>query len=315
MDALAPVAVVTDTAAALPSRLLEEYGIEVVRFWVQMGEESFVSGEGIDPEGFFARLRRNPDLQVSTSVPAVSKFVEVYERVAQRAKAIVSVHVAGKQSATVATATLAAHESPVPVVVIDSETTAMGEGFVALQAARAALAGGSLEEVVVEAQSVVNNVGLIALLESVSYALKGGRLKSAAGRVGSLLNIQPLIRVQRNHVGVTGQARRRSKGLESLMDKIAYEAREDPTHLTVHYAEDEAEGQRLLEALKARVNLVESHLTRVPVELGVHAGPGSIGVAFYVERESLGLAEQLERIREQAKQAILSRLPGRDRES
>ncbi len=303
------IAIVTDSAASIPADLLGRYGIEVVPYWVHIGNESFISGETIDPATFFKKLRADPEVEVHTGVPAVGKFIETYEKLSAWAEHIVSIHVAGKQSATCNAAELAQNDSPVPVTVIDTETTAMAEGFVVLEAARAAARGGSLEEIVARARAVIPNVGLIALLESVTYALKGGRLSSAAGRIGSLLHIQPLIRVGANRVSVVGQARRRSKGLETLIDRTISEAREDPIHLTVHYAEDEAEGRSLLESLEAQVNCVESFLTRVPVELGVHSGPGSIGVAYYVEREETGLVQQLERLGTQAKEAIRARLP------
>ncbi len=284
METKRSVAIVTDSASGIPAELISQYGIQVVPYWVHMGEESFVSGVSMEPVEFFRRLRATPELEVHTGVPALAKFIDTYQDVAKWAESIVSIHVAGKQSGTVNAAELAQQTSPVPVVVLDTETTAMAEGFVVLEAARVAAAGGTLDQVVARAKSVIPNVNLVALLESVSYALKGGRLSIAAGRVGAMLNIQPLIRVQGNKVGLMGQVRRRSKGLETLIKRTIEDVQENPVHLTVHYAEDEKEGQSLLETLKDRLNCVESYLTHVPVELGVHSGPGSIGVAYYVER-------------------------------
>lgn len=313
MEPTASVAIVTDSAAGIPQELISQYAIHVVPYWVHMGSESFISGVTMEPVEFFQRLRSAPELEVHTGVPAVAKFIDTYQSAASWAKSIVSIHVAGKQSGTVNAAELAKQTCPIPVVVLDTETTAMAEGFVVLEAARVAAAGGTLEQVVAKARSIIPNANLVALLESVSYALKGGRLSSAAGKVGSLLSIQPLIRVQGNRVSLMGQARRRSKGLDTLIEKTIEDAKEDALHLTVHYAEDEEEGRGLLETLKGRLNCVESYLTRVPVELGVHAGPGSIGVAYYVERETVGLVQQLEqqlgRFGAQAKEAIRSRLP------
>lgn len=320
MESEVSVAIVTDSAAGIPTELLQQLSIEVVPYWVHMGRESYISGLTMDPPTFFARLRADPELEVHTGVPAVAKFQDIYQRLATKAKGIVSIHLAGKQSGTCSAAEVAGQSCSVPVVVIDTGTTAMAEGFVAVEAAREAAKGATLEQVVAKARSIVPNVGLLALLESVSYALKGGRLSSAAGKVGSLLKIQPLVKVEGNRVSVSGQVRRRSKGIEALIGRTVDEVRDDPTHLTVHYAEDESEGQGLLAALKARINCVESYLTRVPVELGVHAGPGSIGVAYYVERESVGLVQQIEQQLERlgaqakelgthAKEAIRSRMP------
>lgn len=283
MEKLGPVAVVTDSAAGLPPTLIEQCRISVANFWVRVGERSYIDGVDLLPEAFYPLLRaqRNPD--VGTSVPAPETFETLYRQAATWAKAIVSVHVAGRQSGTCNAARLAAEASPVPVIVIDSGTTAMAEGFVALEAARAALQGHTLDEVAAHAQRAAKNMGLVALLESISYAVKGGRLASAARLVGNLLAIQPLIRVQENQLGIVGQVRRRASGLKQLCERIAERAGSAPVHLTVHYSEDEQEGQALLEELKRRMNCVEGYLTRVPVALGVHAGPGAIGVAYYVE--------------------------------
>jgi len=307
------VAVVTDSAAGLPAALLERYNIAVVPFWVHMGKESYLSGETLDAPTFFRRLRADPELEVHTSVPGIAKFVEIYRRLATKAQGIVSIHITAKQSGTCSAAEVAAGESPVPVVVVDTGTTAMAQGFTVLAAARAAEEGHSLEQVVARARAAIPNTGVTALLESVTYVLKGGRLSAAAGRVGSMLRIQPLIRVKDNKLSLVGQARKRSKGIEALIARTVDELHGDPAHITVHFAEDEDEGQRLLDSLRSRINCVESYLMRIPIELGVHAGPGSVGVAYHVERDNTGLVQQfeqrLEHIGTQAKEAIRSRLP------
>ncbi|MCD6284379.1 MAG: DegV family protein [Anaerolineae bacterium] len=313
MTSTTSVAVVTDSAAGLPAALLERYNIAVVPFWVHMGKESYLSGETLDAPTFFRRLRADPELEVHTGVPGIAKFVEIYRRLATKAQSIVSIHITAKQSGTCSAAEVAAGESPIPVVVVDTGTTAMAEGFTVLVAARAAEEGHSLEQVVARARAAIPNTGVTALLESVTYVLKGGRLSAAAGRVGSMLRIQPLIRVKDNKVSLVGQARKRSKGIEALIARTVDELRGDPAHITVHFAEDEDEGQRLLDSLRSRINCVESYLMRIPIELGVHAGPGSVGVAYHVERDNIGLVQQLEQrlehIGTQAKEAIRSRLP------
>ncbi len=306
------IAVVTDSAAGLPPELIQSYSIEVIPFWVRLGGDTYQDGVEIQPDELFQRLRRQAEPDASTSVPSVAAFFETYERLAQWAEGIVSIHVAGRQSGTCNTAKLAGRECSVPVRVVDTGTTAMGEGFVVLEAARTALSGATLDDVVARALSVVENAGLIALLESVDYAVRGGRLSSAARAVGSLLNIQPLVRVKGNKVGLMGQVRRRSKGLRQLLDKLAAEIGDFPSHVTVHYTEDRAEGSSLLEEIRDRFNCVESYLTYAPAALGIHAGPGAVGVAYYVERESSGLAQQIEKLTGYARDALGLREAGGD---
>lgn len=306
------VAIVTDSAASIPLALRERYRIEVVPYWANMGSDSYRSGVDLLPDAFFERLRAFPDLVVSTGVPAISTFVEAYRRQAEWAEHIVSIHLAGKQSATCNTAEIAGRESPIPVTVVDTQTTAMGEGFVVLEAARAAAEGASLETVVEKARDTASNAGVIALLETINYVFKGGRLSSAMHKVGNLIKVRPIIRVQGNRVSLVGQARRRSKGVTALIEKVVSEVADAPTHLAVHYAEDAEEGARVLDKLKQMVNCIESYLLRVPIELGVHAGPGSIGVAYYAEKEpstSIPPMEKLSEYAKDAKNALLSRVP------
>ena len=306
------VAIVTDSASSIPEALREQYRIEVVPYWVNMGADSYRSGIDLLPDAFFQHLRAHPELEISTGVPAISTFLDAYQRQAQWAKHIVSIHLAGKQSATCNTAEIAGRESPVPVTVVDTQTTAMGEGFIVLEAARAAAAGASPETIVEKARAAASNAGVIALLETLRYVFKGGRLSGAMRKVGSLIKVRPLIRVHGNRVSLVGQARRRSKGITALVEKVVAEVSDAPTHLAVHYAEDAAEGARVLEKLKQLVNCVESHLLRVPIELGVHAGPGSIGVAYYAERQPSSFTPPMEKLTEYArgaKNALLARVP------
>jgi len=306
------IAVVTDSAANIPEALRRQYHIEVVPIWVNMDKVSYRSGVDVSPEAFYTQLRANPDIEVSTSVPALPVFLEVYQKQAQWASGIVAVHVAGKQSGTCNLAEIAGRESPVPVAVVDSQTTAMAQGFVALAAARAAAEGATLEEAASHARAAVPNAGVVALLETVDYAFRGGRLSNAASTVGSLLKISPLIRVQNNRVSLIGQARRRSKGIAAVMEKVVDEVEDNPVHLAVHYAEDETEGKYVLEELKKLLRCVETHLLRVPIELGVHTGPGSLGVAYCIERQLSGISQQLGKLSgyaRGAKDAILSRVP------
>ncbi len=283
VQALSPVAVVTDSAAGIPMDMRAHYGIEVIPYWVRVGEQTYRDELDITPAELFKVLRAQPTAEAGTSIPTVAAFLDVYQRVASWAKAVVSVHVAGKQSGTCNAAQLAAEASPIPVAVVDTGTTAMAEGWVAIEAARAAQQGGGFADVVRRAQEVVSRVQLTALLEGVTYAVRGGRLASAARLVGNLLNIQPLIRVRNNSLSIWGQVRSRSKGINQLTSRLVEEIGTAPTHLVVHYTEDEAESRSVLETLKQRLNCVESYLTYVPVALGVHAGPGAIGIATYVE--------------------------------
>ena len=284
MNKFSPVAVVTDSATGLPAALTTQYRIGVVPLKIHLGGQSYLAGT-LSADTFYQLLRDPASLPASTGAPAVGSFLSVYERVAEWANAVVSVHLAGERSGTCNAARLAAERASLPVRVIDTGSTAMAEGFVALEAARAAMDFLPLEAVVARARAVVPRVELLALLESVDYAVRGGRLASAARLMNSVLKIQPVVSVKNNQLGLLAQSRHRSKGLRNLVAKLKARVGERPLHLAVHYMEDKAEGNKLLATLQEQFNCVESFLARVPLALGVHAGPGAIGIGYYAEGE------------------------------
>ncbi len=174
------VAVVTDSAANLSRQLAEEWDIEVIPLWIQMDDESLRDGVDIQPLEFFRRLTEKP-YRLRTSQPPLGEFLQVYQRLKERAQAIISIHVTSRYSGTFQAARAAAAELvPFPIEVVDSGTLAMAQGFVVLAAAQAAAAGASLAEVVRRAKGAISKVDLVATLETLEYVVRGGRLAWAA---------------------------------------------------------------------------------------------------------------------------------------
>ncbi len=276
------VAVVTDSGANLPHELVEQYDIEVIPLWVRIEEESYRDGVDIQPLEFFRRLRERVR-QVGTSQPSLGEFLECYQRVKETAESIVSIHVTSRYSGVFAAAQAAAAEmTPFPIAVVDTGTISMGQGFAVLAAARASQAGASLKEALERVQAVVPRVDLIAALESLEYAVRGGRLAWAARLVDNLLRVKPLVRVRSNDIGLIGQARTRAKAAHQLLDELAERAGDAPLHVAVLYSDAVDEALRIKDEITARFRCVEVYVEAVTPVLGVHAGPGAMGLAFYV---------------------------------
>jgi len=276
------VVVVTDSGANLPASLREQYGIEVVPLWVQIEDQFYRDGIDIQPPEFFRRLRERVR-RVGTSQPSMGEFLELYRSLQDRADAIVSVHLAGRYSGIIAAARAAAEElAPFPIEIIDSGSIAMAQGFAVLVAARAAEAGASLKEVVQRVRAVLPGIDLIAVVETLEYAVRGGRLAWAARLVNSLIRVLPLVRVRNNEVSIIGQARTRTKAIRRLLDELADRVGDAPLHVAILYSEAVDEAQRLKEEIEARFHCVEIHMEVVAPVLGVHAGPGALGLAYYV---------------------------------
>jgi len=277
------VIVATDSGANLPRPLAQQLGVEIIPLWIQMNDESYRDGVDIQPLEFFQRLKERVQ-RLQTSQPSLGEFLEFYRRLQEKARSIVSIHVTSRYSGVFQAARAAAEElAPYPIEVVDSGTIAMAQGFVVLAAARAAAAGASLAEVVERARSAIPKVDLIAALETLEYAVRGGRLAWAARMVGNLLQVKPLVRVATNDVGLFGQARSRAKAIRQLLDTLAQRVGDASVHIAILHTGAVEEAQRLKEEILARFRCVEVYIEPVTPVLGVHAGPGALGLAYYVE--------------------------------
>lgn len=277
------VAVVTDSAANLSRQVAEKWNVEIIPLWIQMDNESLRDGVDIQPLEFFRRLTEKT-YRLRTSQPPLGEFLQVYQRLKEKAQAIVSIHVTSRYSGTFQAARAAAAElAPFPIEVIDSGSIAMAQGFVVLAAARAAAAGASLAEVVQRAKEAISRVDLVATLETLEYVVQGGRLAWAARLVGNLLRTKPLVQVRENNVSLIGQARTRAQAVRKLLDTLAERVGDAQVRIAILHTGMVEEAMRLREEIAARFKCVEVLIEPVTPVLGVHAGPGALGLACYVE--------------------------------
>lgn len=274
------VKVVTDSTADLPNDVAERLGITVVPQNVHFGTETFKDNVTITPDEFYARLIASKELP-KTSQASPGDFKEVYDRVGDGADGVVSVHVAAKLSGTYNSALQAAEltTAACPIEIIDTEQASMGEGLVAIAAAEAANGGASVEEVAEIARNAAGRARCIALLETLEFLQKGGRIGKAQAMLGSILQIKPMIIVQDGEVHELGKARTFPKGLAKLRETVLGMGPADA--LAVIYSTTPEAAQAFADSMSDILPAGASpYLCRFGPALGVHTGPGSIGVAL-----------------------------------
>jgi DegV family protein with EDD domain len=280
------VRVVTDSTADLPPEVVRELAITVVPLLVLFGDEVYRDGVDLTNEEFFKRLTTSPVLP-TTSQPSVGAFQETYRELAATADQIVSIHISAWASGTCDSALQAASSlggSP-RVEVVDSRTTSMGLGFQVIAAARAAQAGASMEEVAAAARSVGGRHHLLALLETLEYLRRGGRIGRAQAFLGSILNLKPLLTFRDGVVHPVARVRTRARALEELLrHSLAYGDLED---VAVIHGTTPEDADMLARRVRERLPQVPIHVGRLGPVLGVHGGPGIIGMVV-VEAEKAG---------------------------
>jgi len=271
------VKIVTDSTCDIPPQLLKELGITVVPIYVVFGEESYRDGIDMGVDEFFRRLSLN-GVHPTTSVPSPKDFADVYNRLAKETDQIVSIHLTARESGTYNCAMLGKElvEKKCRIEVLDSKTISMSLGLVVLAAAREAQAGASLEQVVETAQRIIPRVHLMILVDTLKYVVRGGRMGRAPGLIGSVLRVRPLLTLKEGHLSPVGVARTKAKAVERLYSfaKGFPKAKE----VSVAYTTDHEEASAMLERVKALFPDAASYLARVGPSLGVHAGPGALGV-------------------------------------
>ncbi len=275
------VAVVVDSTSDIPENTRQELGITEVPLLIMFGSEQFRDGIDISNDEFYARLAEG-NVHPTTSQPSAGDFVEVYERLAKDHEGIVSIHLGGKLSGTVRSAQQAADMVPgVPIRVIDSGSVSMGMGFLGIEAAQMARAGKSIDEIAMALETMVPRIVLWAVLDSLKYLERGGRIGKGRALLGTLLNVKPMIYI-RGEV-LPGERVRTHKKAIARMEELA-SAEAPYKHLAVLYSTGPQYAEELADRLGTihpRAQIVVSQLTGV---IGVHGGPGVLGVTGIKER-------------------------------
>ncbi len=278
------VRVVTDSTANLPKELAASLQIHVVPLRVLFGNEAFADGIDLTDEEFYQRLREAKVLP-RTSQPSAGEFAEVYRRLAREGASIISIHISGKLSGTVASAEAARLMLPeAEITVLDTLSVSMGLGLLALRAAQAAQEGRPHGEIVEVVSQLSPRVRVMFVVDTLEYLQRGGRIGGAAALVGSLLSLKPILAVRDGRVEPLERVRTKAKAVERMLALMAEEVPAGARlHAAVLHGQAPAEATALAERLKVRFQPVEVFTGEVGPVLATHAGPGVLGVAFYCE--------------------------------
>jgi DegV family protein with EDD domain len=277
------VLVVTDSSATVPADQVQELGIRVVPILLNMSGQTYRDGIDITPDEVYRWLRTNKHLP-TTAAPSAGDFLRVYASAADEASGIVSIHLPQSLSATYGVAATSSQlVDGIPIRLVDSQSVAMGQGFVVLEAARAAAAGADLDSVVARAEQVARKVHVLATLDTLEYLHRGGRIGGAASFLGTMLQIKPIVYVAEGTVSAFAKPRTKSRAVQLMLDEIARRADSLPLHVAILQADVPDEAQELRRMVAERFNCVELYITEFTPVMGVHAGSGVLGVAFYAE--------------------------------
>lgn len=279
------VRIVTDSTSDLPAEICRELDITVVPLTVMFGEEGYRDGVDLSADEFYRKLIESDRLP-TTSQPSAGVFAEAYREVAKETDEILSIHISGKLSQTYNSARLAASEieGGSKVEVMDSLQVSLGLGTMVITAARAARDGASMEDLKQMVTGMIPGTRTLALLETLEYLAKGGRIGKVQAYLGnslrplSIFKVIPIVEVRNGEAHPFERVRTRRKGLDRLIAEA--EGESGIKMAGVAYSTNREEAESVLERLRPLVSAENLVMSRFGPVLGTHLGPGALGLGF-----------------------------------
>lgn len=271
-----PVRIVTDSTSDIPREIADDLNITVIPLTIAFGEQSYRDGLDLSADDFYARLTTTKDLP-TTSQPPPALFQHAYEHLVTQGE-VVSVHLSQKFSGTVEAARNAARQvAPDRITVVDSGSVSMGLGLCAIAAARLARDGADRATCAAAAEAASKKLHVAVAFESLEYLRRGGRIGRAKAFLGGLMRLKPILTVKDGESAPLTRVRSRAKALDELF-KLAITIDNVAEAVILHTTTPD-DASALAERVRAQLPGVTVHLGRFGPVLGVHGGPGMLGIA------------------------------------
>lgn len=269
-----PVIVVTDSSARLPAGDVQRWGIRVVPLHVLVDGCDLLDGADDMPADLYQRT-------ASTAGASPAELTAAYRAALDDSggDGVVAVHISAELSSTLGSAEHAAAQFGGRVAVVDSRSAAMGTGFVALAAARTAHAHASLADVVAQAGAAVPKVHAFIVVQRLEHLRRSGRIGAAASWLGTALALKPLLRIDNGRLVLAQRVRTSSKAIAAMVEQVIEVVGESRAALAVHHVDDPGAAADLAATLSAALPACgPAIVTDLGPVLGVHLGPGAVGV-------------------------------------
>lgn len=281
------VTVVTDSCASIPETLRDDLKINWVAYYIHRGEEVLRDLVTIQREEFL-KWMETARILPKTASPGPGDYFEMYERLAgQGAREIVSLHMTSKgsgayQAACVAQSMASETMPDVRIEVVDTRNVSLCQGWMVIEAARAAMAGKSLDHILALIRRMIPVARMIQTADTLKYLYMGGRIGRAQHMVGTLLNIKPLIGMEDGVIVALGKARSRLSAYKMMAEMIERAVGwKGKIKIAYVHAGALAEVEKLRALVEERIMCVETLVGELSPALAVHTGPGTAGLCYY----------------------------------
>ncbi|AQU03503.1 MAG: degV family protein [Dehalococcoides mccartyi] len=282
------VKIVTDSTVDLLPETIKELGITVVPVYVMSGNKTYRDGLDISQTEIYNRMLEGE--QFTTSQPTPADFANAYKTLSKETDQIVSLIMGAKLSGTYNSALQGRElaQSSSNIELIDTKATSGALGLLATQAAEMAKMGESAGSIVNSIKSYIPQVHIWALLDTIKYVLKSGRLSSASNLISGVLSIRPMLTLRDGSLWPASIHRTRNKGIEKLTELVKNNRNLEAVQIV--QSVDLAEAHGIKEKLADFIDQSKIHISQLGPALGVHGGPGTLVVAIREKLSGIGTA-------------------------
>lgn len=280
------VKLVVDSASDISKREADELGIHMISMSIQFGDKTYMDGVDLSGKDFFEKLIESDELPTTSQIN-MFQFEECFLELTKDGSDVVAITLSSKLSGTYAGAVSAAGSFPGKVFVVDSLNASLGERILIQYAVRLLRDGASAEEMVEKLNEAKGRIKLMALLGTLEYLQKGGRISAVTAMSGAILQIKPVIAIMDGEVKMVGKAMGSKKGNNLLTQLIEKSGGIDfkMPYATAYSGMDDSLLQKYI---KDSSSIWKDEMDQIPSycigsTIGTHVGPGAIAVAFFAK--------------------------------
>lgn len=277
------IAILTDSGADIPSEVLDDLDVHIVPILINFGEQSYIDKISMTPDQFYKELEVN-EQHPTTSQPSFGDFNRQYQFINTHYESIIAIHIPKAVSGTLnASASAAKRVYNRPVSIVDSLSSTTGLGLIVTYAAEAAKAGFTHNQILRAVQGVIPKTKMFAALVDLDFTVRGGRVSASKKRMVDALRLTPVISHNADgSIKVAGVLPGRKQLARKMASFVVKRVDSSKTYRIVVMHCNQVEEAKVLKGLleKALPNIESCRLTTCGAALGVHAGPGAIGVAL-----------------------------------
>lgn len=275
------IKLVVDSTSDLTDDIVEKYDIRVVPLTVNFENESFLDKVELTTGQFLEKLKKAEKLPTTSQV-SPGEFVNVFKEILDEGNEILGIFIANELSGTTESAFMAKEIiGSDKIHIIDSRTVTLGAASLILEAARLIEKNLQIEEIEKQILEYTKKVKFAAIVDTLKYLEKGGRLSKKQAIIGSILNVKPIINVENGVINAIDKVRGKAKGIKWFINWVEEnEFNLNDKTVFIYYSEEKELLNKIKDALLSKHEINEIIIGEIGAVVSTHAGPGCVGIAF-----------------------------------